>query len=213
MPATHILSGNHSRSVRPATAEASGRSPETRRPPCVWTSRRKSGDTDPANGVILREVPRKALRPAGKPGADRRISTLGAPSRRLRLALVRETPPVSDKDPSVGARAAARRRRFGVGAFLRGCIRIPCVRARMSFRRRRHTARSALTKSCAPTEKSTVCCWCPAEPLRHWPLSSRVVAENSARAAASVLQQIRRWIPRPCTFWRESRPRRGRASE
>jgi hypothetical protein len=50
--------------------------------------RKKSGDTDPANGVILREAPRKALRPAGKPGADRRISTLGAPSRRLRLALV-----------------------------------------------------------------------------------------------------------------------------
>jgi hypothetical protein len=34
--------------------------------------------------------------------------------------LWRETPPpVSDKDPSVGARAAARSRRFGVGAFLR----------------------------------------------------------------------------------------------
>ena len=45
----------------------------------------------------------------------------------------------------------------------------PCARARLSFRRRRHTAPSARTKSCAPTEKSTVCCWCPAAPLRHWP--------------------------------------------
>jgi hypothetical protein len=83
----------------------------------------KSGDTGPADGVILREAPRKALRPAGEPGADRRISTLGAPSRRLRLALARETPPVSDKDPSVGARDAARSRRFGEGAFLRMTVR------------------------------------------------------------------------------------------
>jgi hypothetical protein len=67
--------------------------------------RKKSGDTDPANRVILREAPRKALHPAGKPGATEES---------LRWAhhpvgydwLWREIRPVSDKDPSVGARAA-----------------------------------------------------------------------------------------------------------
>jgi hypothetical protein len=72
--------------------------------------------------------------------------------------------------------------------FLRGCLRIPCARAVCHFEGGATPHHCARTKTCAPTEKSTVCCWWPvARPALA--LSACVATSSVAGAAASALQQ------------------------
>ena len=70
----------------------------------------------------------------------------------------------------------------------RGVFKNPRACAGLSFRRRRHTALSARPKSGAPTEKSTVCCWCPAAPLGTGPVRP-CRSREAGTATASALQQ------------------------
>ena len=65
--------------------------------------RPKAAETDRRNGVILRKAPPGPVQMHDCWCADRRICRMGARSRRL-LRPSRETPPVPDRDSSVGAR-------------------------------------------------------------------------------------------------------------
>jgi hypothetical protein len=119
----------------------------------------------PRNYDFLKERTTCNQKPRNRPRA-----TEGSrpPSRRPSLRAREPAPPV------VPARSFGRRHgalsypRIGERRLPQNS-RIPCARARLSFRMRRHTAPSARPHACAPTEKSTVCCGCPAAPLRHWP--------------------------------------------